>query len=218
LLKTAPARRAPAGAADDRRRPAGRAAALALGGSTGAPDAVASILAALADMRLPGPIFVAIHAPAQFSESLASGYARAARRDCRIVCAPQPPVAGVVYAPGPGRHLAVRRTSLGLLVEAPQRASSVEAAYTPSVDTLFASAAAAYGPGLVAVVLTGLGTDGCEGAARVVAAGGVVLAQSIASCAAAHMPAAALRAGHAVDAGAPDALARRIADRLGARP
>ncbi len=63
----------------------------------------------------------------------------------------------------------------------------------PSVDPMLASAAAIYGAGALGVVLTGMGRDGVEGASRLVACGGSVIAQDEASCAVWGMPRAVPR-------------------------
>src|SRR5262249_12627397 len=65
----------------------------------------------------------------------------------------------------------------------------------PSVDVLFRSAAEAYGPGVLAVVLTGMGEDGLRGCEAVRAAGGWVLVQDEASSVVWSMPGAVARAG-----------------------
>jgi two-component system chemotaxis response regulator CheB len=65
----------------------------------------------------------------------------------------------------------------------------------PSADGLFSSAAAAFGPGVLAVVLTGMGQDGLRGCERVRAAGGQVLVQDEASSVVWSMPGAVARAG-----------------------
>src|SRR5439155_26327128 len=81
----------------------------------------------------------------------------------------------------------------------------------PSVDPMLASAGAIYGTGALGVVLTGMGRDGAEGAARLVVSGGSVIAQDEASCAVWGMPRAILEAGLACAVLPPDKVARRIA-------
>ena len=83
----------------------------------------------------------------------------------------------------------------------------------PSVDPMLASVGAIYGGGALGVVLTGMGRDGVEGASRLVACGGSVIAQDEASCAVWGMPRAVLEAGLASAVLAPDKIARRIASR-----
>ena len=80
---------------------------------------------------------------------------------------------------------------------------------------MFQSAGAVFGASAAAVVLTGMGRDGVQGAARLVAAGGSVLAQDEGSSAVWGMPRAALEAGLACAVMPPDKLARRVASRLG---
>src|SRR5262249_34888846 len=83
----------------------------------------------------------------------------------------------------------------------------------PSVDPMFASIGAAYGAKALGVILTGMGRDGVEGAARLIANGGSVIAQDEASCAVWGMPRAVLEGGLACAVLPPDKIARRIASR-----
>jgi two-component system chemotaxis response regulator CheB len=66
----------------------------------------------------------------------------------------------------------------------------------PAVDPLFSSAAAVWGPWVLAAVLTGMGSDGTRGAADIVAAGGSVIAQDEASSVVWGMPGSVSQAGH----------------------
>jgi two-component system, chemotaxis family, protein-glutamate methylesterase/glutaminase len=66
----------------------------------------------------------------------------------------------------------------------------------PAVDPLFVSAAKVWGNWNLAVILTGMGTDGTEGAAEIVAAGGNVLAQDEATSVVWGMPGSVAHAGH----------------------
>jgi two-component system chemotaxis response regulator CheB len=81
----------------------------------------------------------------------------------------------------------------------------------PSVDPMLGSVAAIFGRGALGVVLTGMGRDGVEGASRIVATGGSVIAQDEASCAVWGMPKAVLDAGLACAMLPPDKIARRVA-------
>ena len=78
---------------------------------------------------------------------------------------------------------------------------------------MFGSLGGVFGSGALGVVLTGMGRDGVEGASRMVACGGSVLAQDEASCAVWGMPRAVLEAGLACAILPPDKIARRIASR-----
>ena len=79
---------------------------------------------------------------------------------------------------------------------------------------MFSSAAALLGPGALGVVLTGMGRDGTEGAATLIAHGGSVLAQDEKSCAVWGMPRAVTEAGLASAILPPAKLARLIASRV----
>jgi two-component system chemotaxis response regulator CheB len=83
----------------------------------------------------------------------------------------------------------------------------------PSLDPMFGSVGAVFGAGALGVVLTGMGRDGVEGASRLVACGGSVIAQDERSSAVWGMPKAVLDAGLASAVLPPDKIARRIASR-----
>ena len=95
----------------------------------------------------------------------------------------------IVVAPGDAHVVAVRlprgRAAIRLSRE------PVANGNMPSVDPMFSSFAECFGPRLLAVVLSGMGRDGLQGAAALVAAGGSVLVQDEASSAVWGMPAAA---------------------------
>jgi two-component system chemotaxis response regulator CheB len=85
----------------------------------------------------------------------------------------------------------------------------------PSVDVLFESAADAYGKDVVAVLLTGLGSDGATGLLRIRDAGGATIVQEPASADRSAMPQAAIDAGGAVEVMPLDAIAARIVELCG---
>ena len=94
--------------------------------------------------------------------------------------------AGRVYVAPAAYHLLVEPDCLSLSTEAPVNSCR------PSVDVLFDSAADSHGSGVVAVVLTGAGTDGATGAVRVKSCGGVLVVQEPSTAHARGMPDAAL--------------------------
>ena len=119
---------------------------------------------------------------------------------------------GLIIAPGDA-HLLVVDGPDGPIVHLDRSPSS--SGCLPSLDPMFQSIGAVYGATAAAVVLTGMGRDGVQGAARMVSAGGSVVAQDEGSCAVWGMPRAVLEAGLACAVMPPDKLARRIASRLG---
>jgi two-component system chemotaxis response regulator CheB len=184
------ARRGPAARPAPRRH--GPVRAVALAASTGGPDALESVLGRL-PADLPAPVFVVQHMPADFTRMLAE------RLDRRTPLTVQEAVAGTIVrdgcvyvAPG-GQHLALERAPGGARIVTHH--GPRENSCRPAADVLFRSAAALYGPGLLAVVLTGMGQDGLAGAAAVRGAGGRVMAQSEDTAVIASMPAAVARQG-----------------------
>jgi two-component system chemotaxis response regulator CheB len=80
----------------------------------------------------------------------------------------------------------------------------------PAVDPLFSSAAAVWGAGALAVVLTGMGSDGLQGARDIAAAGGNVIAQDEATSVVWGMPGSVARAGVCTAILPIDAIAAQI--------
>ncbi len=156
-------------------RSGARPATVVIGCSTGGPAALVQTLGAFTEV--PRCAFVvAQHMPSGFTRGFAERLDRITPFEVREARTDEEPEPGtVLIAPG-GHHLELElvggrvRTVLD-----PDRSRD---RYVPSVDRLFASAAKAYGPRLLAIVLTGMGDDGREGARQVKAAGGRVIAES----------------------------------------
>jgi two-component system chemotaxis response regulator CheB len=96
-----------------------------------------------------------------------------------------------VYVAPPDYHLLVERGSLALSIDARIKFSR------PSIDVLFESAAYAYGPAVVGIILTGANEDGAAGLARIKERGGVALVQDPAEAVRRRMPDAAIAATEA---------------------
>jgi len=105
----------------------------------------------------------------------------------------EPVLAGGIYVAPGGRHMRVVRNGGGIKIalgdDAPINFCK------PAVDALFTSAAAVWGSASLAVVLTGMGSDGKCGAADIVAAGGSVIAQDEATSVVWGMPRSVAQAG-----------------------
>jgi two-component system chemotaxis response regulator CheB len=175
-----------------------------LGASTGGPDAVAGFVAAAG--RLPVPLVVAQHMPAELGPGFAEHLARRSGVPARVATDGLAPAPGevTILPGGTDGHLLRRPDGLALRLAA--GASLVH----PSVDLLFRSAALAARRAL-GVVLTGMGRDGAEGAAALAQRGMAVLAQSPASSIVAGMPRAVIEAGHAARVDTPAALGKHAA-------
>lgn len=165
-----------------------RIAAVVLGASAGAVQALSTILPALpADYPL--PILVVVHLPASRENTLAQLLNAKSRIAVREAEDKEPAEGGVVYFAPADYHLLVEADhSLSLSSDEPVLFSR------PSIDVLFESAADAWGPALVGIVLTGANEDGAAGLKAVLAAGGLAVAEDPAGAYAPVMPAAALAA------------------------
>ncbi len=171
----------------------GRFKAVAIGSSTGGPGLVEEIINNLPP-DLPMPIFVAQHMPPTFTETFA---ARLELNSPLTVVHAQdtmPVFDGTVYIGRGHHHLRVRkigRTSTQIEVND----LPTKLVYKPSADELFRSCAEVYGEKTLAIVLTGIGADGTQGARAVHDAGGVVLTQTAKSCVVYGMPKSCVDAG-----------------------
>jgi len=203
-----PARPAPAQLAA---RP-GRSAVqlIVIGTSTGGPQALTRLLTAL-PANLPCAVAVALHIPAGYTDALA----RRLNQDAAISVieasanAWLPPGTAAI-APG-GLHLRVERDGGGLTMRV--GAEPLCAPFCPSVDVLFESAAA-LGPAVLGVVLTGMGNDGVAGDRALRAAGGRVLTEAEASCVVYGMPRAVKEAGLSDGEAELDRMAAAIVEQL----
>lgn len=187
--------------------------AIAIGASTGGPQALVQILRTLAGGKLDAPLLVAIHTPAEFCQSVASMLERESGREVVIVTTLQSVRPDVVYLPSENMHLRVMKRLGSAYVESCATPDTVR--YRPCIDVLFDSAAYVYGPRLMGIVLTGMGEDGLQGALAIAAAGGCILTQTPATCVVDSMPTAILQAGLTQISGAPHEIAAQILLRTG---
>ena len=192
--------------------PAKKAAVLVIGSSTGGPEALAQVLPKL-PANLPVPVLVVQHMPPVFTRQFAQRLDRLS--PLRVVEAADgsPLVPGTVHlAPG-DHHLVIRATGRGLHTGLNQ--GPPENFCRPAVDPLFRSAVTAYDGAVLALVLTGMGSDGRNGAAEIRAAGGTVVVQDQATSVVWGMPGAIAQAGLADEIlpldRIPDALNRHLA-------
>jgi two-component system chemotaxis response regulator CheB len=188
------AHRVPIPAPATRRPRSGAYNVLAIGSSTGGPDALARVLPALPP-DLAVPVVVVQHMPPLFTRLLAQRLGQNSRVQVTEAQEGEPLAAGkVMIAPG-GQHLTVRRQ--GATVVAHLTEDPPENFCRPSVDVLFRSVSSLYGDRVLAVVLTGMGRDGAAGAKVIRDAGGEVFAQDEATSVVWGMPGAVAMAGQA---------------------
>lgn len=170
--------------------PAGPAARLvAIAASTGGPAALQRVFSVL-PRSFPLPILVVQHIAAGFAAGLTDWLTATCQLSVKLAESGEPLRGGVVYLAPDDRQMGVTSD---------ERISLTQAApvggFRPSGTYLFESAARAYGASLVAVILTGMGSDGVEGLRAVKAVGGRVLAQDEASSVVYGMPHEAVVAG-----------------------
>ena len=166
---------------------------IVIGGSAGALEALLELLPTL-PAELAAPIAVVLHLKPTQPSMVPELLARVCTRVVREPEDKEPIAPGTVYVAPPNYHMLLERGgTIALSVDEPVHFSR------PSLDVLFESAADAFGPGVVGLVLSGSNADGAEGLQRIAAAGGVALVQAPASAAYATMPEAAARrvGGHA---------------------
>ncbi len=195
-----------------RAMPADPIGVLAIGASTGGIHALCTLVKAL-PWRLKVPILVTQHLPSPFIPVFARQLAMVAGREVLIATDGLPIEPDrIVIAPGDA-HLTVDRCSTGHVVRLTSDLS--RSGCMPSLDPMLASIGVQFGSAALGVVLTGMGRDGVDGAARLVACGGSVLAQDEDSSAVWGMPRAVVEAGLACAVMPPEKIARRIASRTG---
>jgi two-component system chemotaxis response regulator CheB len=162
---------------------------VAIGASTGGPQALQEILTQLPP-DFACPVLCVQHISEGFLQGLVDWLAAQCRIKVKIARAGETPLPGTVYFPAEETHLTVDSrgrllSSHGLPVDG----------HRPAVTVLFNSVAAYYGNAAIAVLLTGMGSDGAEGMQAIARAGGVTMAQDEASCVVFGMPRQAIDAG-----------------------
>ncbi|HZH28382.1 MAG TPA: chemotaxis response regulator protein-glutamate methylesterase [Azospirillaceae bacterium] len=173
--------------------PVSRPDVIAIGSSTGGPQALFTVLGHL--KGVPQPILITQHMPATFTTILAEHI----QRQCGLVCAEAKdgePIAGqrAYVAPGDFHMLVANRNGqpvIQLTKDPPENFCR------PAVDPMLRSIVQHYGRRVLATVLTGMGQDGMRGCEVVASGGGVVVAQDEASSVVWGMPGAVATAGHA---------------------
>jgi two-component system chemotaxis response regulator CheB len=165
-----------------------RFAAVVIGGSAGGISAVTTIVAALpASLAL--PVVVVLHQSPGEPLGWVDYLGRQARLPVVEAEDKLPLTPGTIYCAPAGYHLLLEKDgTLALSVD--EKVNFCR----PSIDLLFASAADAFGPALIGIILTGANGDGARGLAEVVAAGGLAMVQSPRTAEWPVMPEAALQA------------------------
>ena len=182
-----------------------------LGISTGGPQALKQLIPSLPrDLHV--PLAMVMHMPLGYTEM----YARKLDEisGVRVVEAEEgmPVTAGTALLAQAGRHLTFKRD--GGHVRVHLDVLPLDTPHRPSVDALFHSAAQIYGARVLGIVMTGMGSDGREGAAWIKARGGSILTETESSCVVYGMPRSVVEAGLS-DAEIPlERMAQAIMERI----
>ncbi len=159
-----------------------------VGASLGGLHAVAALLGALSP-DFPLPLAIVQHRHKESDETLRIVLQRSSGLAVCEVEDKQPISPGTACLAPPDYHLLVEQGTYALSTDEPEMYAR------PSIDVLFESAADAYGPNVIGVILTGASADGARGLATIKAAGGLTVVQDPATAECDVMPRAALDAG-----------------------
>ena len=178
-------------------------AVIVVGASTGGPGALRQLLATLPD-TFPGAIMIVQHVPAAFSARLAADLSRFCRLPVAELREDERVSPGTVRVTPGGAHLSFE----------PHRRlrfrSYAGEDNCPSIDLAMESAAAVYGPDVIGLLLTGMGSDGALGMSAIQQRGGRTMVQDPATCVVAGMTSAAIANGSAEFIGPPALLGERL--------
>jgi two-component system, chemotaxis family, protein-glutamate methylesterase/glutaminase len=167
--------------------------ALLIGSSTGGPQALMTLVTELGPVIDRFPVLITQHMPPTFTTILAEHLARSSHRPAHEAVDGEVVKPGRIYLAQGGRHMRVAKHGADIVI-ALDDGPPVNFC-KPAVDPLFTSAIDVWQGGVLAVVLTGMGSDGMRGGKEIVAAGGSVIAQDEASSVVWGMPGAAANAG-----------------------
>ncbi|MBW4574907.1 MAG: chemotaxis response regulator protein-glutamate methylesterase [Aphanothece sp. CMT-3BRIN-NPC111] len=164
-----------------------------LGISTGGPQALSFMIPQL-PADLPVPVAIVLHMPVGYTEMFArrldelSPLKVIEASEGDIVCP------GVVLVAPAGRHMSFRRQADGVVVTHLDT-RPLEKLHRPAVDVMFQSAAEVFGDRVLGVVMTGMGSDGKEGAAWIKSHGGRIFTEAEETCVVYGMPRSVVEAG-----------------------
>ena len=179
-----------------------------LGISTGGPQALKRLIPQLPE-DFPVPVVMVMHMPVGYTEMYAAKLNEQSQLEVKEAAEGDEVRAGHAFLAPAGRHLTFKRDASGKVVTHLD-AKPFDMLHRPSVDVMFKSAAEVYGNRVLGVVMTGMGSDGKEGAAWIKAQGGLVFTEAESSCVVYGMPSVVVEAGLSDKSIALDSMARAI--------
>jgi two-component system chemotaxis response regulator CheB len=180
---------------------------IAIGISTGGPDALRLVFSKL-DADLKVPIVVVQHMPAGFTNEFAKSLDRICPLEVKEAEEGDPVIPGRILIAQGNKHLEVERR--GVHVAAHLSDAPLVSGHRPSADVLFASVALVYQNHALGVIMTGMGRDGAQQLGTIFKEGGMTLGQDEASAVVYGMPRVAYELGHVMEQVPLDKMASRI--------
>jgi two-component system, chemotaxis family, protein-glutamate methylesterase/glutaminase len=179
-----------------------------IGISTGGPQALKRLIPQL-PADFPVPVLMVMHMPVGYTEMYAAKLNDLSELEVKEAAEGDEIKPGRVFLAQAGRHLSVKRESDGRVVTHLD-ARPFNTLHKPSVDVLFQSVAEVYGPRVLGVVMTGMGSDGKQGSAWIKSQGGLVFTEAESSCVVYGMPSSVMEAGLSDKSVALEDMARAI--------
>jgi two-component system, chemotaxis family, protein-glutamate methylesterase/glutaminase len=164
-----------------------------IGISTGGPQGLKQLIPLL-PADFPVPIVLVIHMPVGYTQMYAQRLDEMSPLQVREAVEGDIVEAGLVLVAPAGKHLTFRRLQSGTVVTHLD-VRPADSLHRPSVDVMFQSAAETFRDRVLGVVMTGMGSDGKQGAAWIKAQGGLIFTESEESCVVYGMPASVVEAG-----------------------
>jgi two-component system chemotaxis response regulator CheB len=180
---------------------------VAVGASTGGPPVIVQFLKGL-HASFDVPVLIAQHMPAVHAPFFAELLGRSSGREVRLAVHGEIIEASGVYVAGDNKHMRVARAEGRLIVV--QDEGPLENQCRPAVDPLFRSVAEICGAAAIGVVMTGMGTDGGQGALAMYLRGAPIVVQDRETSIVWGMPGAVVRAGAATEIAPAGALAAAV--------
>jgi len=190
-------------------RKPGKTEIIAIGISTGGPDALRTVFSKL-DSDLTVPILVVQHMPPGFTNEFAKSLDRICPLDVKEAEDGDAIQKGRILIAQGNKHLEVEKKATGAVVRLSD--SPLVSGHRPSADVMFASVALAYQNHALGVIMTGMGRDGAAQLGIIYKEGGLTLGQDEKTSVVYGMPRVAYELGHVMEQAPLDNMARRICD------
>lgn len=167
--------------------------ALAIGSSTGGPQALTSLFEKLSDKQFSVPIFITQHMPPNFTTALVEHIGKASKKRCFEGANGMKIESGAIYVAPGDYHMGFEKKGTDIIIKLSQDAP--ENFCRPAVDYMARSLLDIYGSSLMMLVLTGMGQDGLSSAKLLAEKNALIAVQDQASSVIWGMPGAIANAG-----------------------